>query len=521
MGLDTTEEAIRTTLVARARTGNREQAILSYRELGLEWDPNHTQGGTTPGSRPPFRGLPLALGNILRHEHAAGRPLLTSIVVTERTGLPGNRFADLARDLGVTVPDDEEAWWFAEVEKTLSYWSAETRERRKGRLAELTSEAVNAAMDDYDQLGRDAFLHKYGFGEAKGLFVVRDDKQYDSKAIAGAAMGHLANRSAWTSNDFSGGLGTVVPVLEGLGFEVVDTRAKRNPRWVTEEIILALDVYLEHGLLDDLDPRVQKLSEDLNALDIHEQRPDEERWRNPNGAALKLANFAHFDPGYPGKGMDAASKLDRALFERLSPYPDLVARLADEVRAGQRIALDSLPAGADASITPASEPAPSTPVTSVFGDVEQSHTTGKFTVRQTAEDREAERIEQPLVLRFCSFLDEMGYRYGRRTYRLDGIDYPCDLVLPDVGLLVEAKSKVTRSYLRMAVGQVKDYEFMHAEENGQVFASWAILLRGRPADSGVRYLQREGLGAIWAVEDGWSATQDVMKQLDKCDWVSS
>lgn len=85
-------------------------------------------------------------------------------------------------------------------------------------------------------------------------------------------------------------------------------------------------MYLESRLLGDTDPLVLQLSEDLKALDIHEQRPDEARWRNPNGAALKLADFAHFDPGCPGKGMDAGSKLDRMLFERLSPYPDAGGR---------------------------------------------------------------------------------------------------------------------------------------------------------------------------------------------------
>lgn len=520
MPLSEVEEAIRAALVERARTGNREAAILSYRELGLDWDPDHVQQGTSPGSRPPFRGLPRALGNILRAEHEAGRPLLTSLVVTEQTGRPGQRFATLARELGVIIPEDEEAWWSAEVDRTVSYWATETREKRKGRLTDLTVEAVNAAMDEFDVIGRQTFLEKYGYGEARGLFAIRDGKQYDSKAIAGAAMGYVPDRDAWTHSDFSGGLDRVVPVLERLGFEVIDTRPKRNPRWSIEEIILALDVYLEHGILDDVDPRIEQLSDNLNNLHVHEQRPDAERWRNRNGAALKLANLAHFDPGYPGKGMDGGSRLDRLMFERLSPYPDVVARLADEVRAGKRLALDTLPVGNDAGDATQSKPAPSSAVTSTFGPVEQHHTGGKFLVQPTAEQREAERIEQPLVLRFCAFLDEGGYRHGRRTYRLDGVDYPCDLVVPEVNLLIEAKAKLTRAYLRMAVGQVKDYDFMHAEENGTGFDGLGILLRARPPASGVRYLAREGVGAIWAVSGGWAATSDIAERLPKCDWLA-
>lgn len=519
MALTAVEEDIRATLITRARSGIVAAAVLTYKELGEEWDPDHAQEGTTPRSRPPFRGLPKALGNILRHEHAEGRPLLTGIVVQQATGLPGSRFAELVRELGVTIPEDEEAWWSSEVDRTISYWSQESKERSKGRLKELTLTAVTAALDEYDQLGREAFLTKYGYGEAKGLFVVHDAKQYDSKAIAGVAMGYLPNRKAWAYDDFSGGVASVVPVLEGLGFQVIDTRPKKNPRWSVEEVILALDVYLQHGLLDDTDPIVVQLSEDLNALEVHEQRPDESRWRNANSASLKLSNLAHFDPGYPGVGMRGGSKLDGILLQRLSPYPDLVARIAYEVRNGARFDLEDLPKGDVASQEPLSNPAPSGKITSTFGSVEQHHAKGGFTVHRTVEEVQAARVEQPLVIRFCQFVEKHGYGSGRRTYRLDGVDYPCDVVLPDVNLLIEAKSRVSRTYLRMAVGQLKDYDFMHAEETGAGYDAWAVLLRGRPTDSAIRFLQRERVGAIWAVNDAWAASPGIRERLSKCDWT--
>ena len=80
--------------------------------------------------------------------------------------------------------------------------------------------------------------------------------------------------------------------LRSSGYIVVDERPARNPRWTPEEIILALDLYLTHDQLDDRDAEVVELSATLNALDIHPERPDAERWRNPNGVALKLANFS-------------------------------------------------------------------------------------------------------------------------------------------------------------------------------------------------------------------------------------
>jgi 5-methylcytosine-specific restriction protein A len=51
-------------------------------------------------------------------------------------------------------------------------------------LADLTPEAVRQAIAEYDQVGQDPFLGKYGFGKARGYFLVHDGQLYDSKAIA-------------------------------------------------------------------------------------------------------------------------------------------------------------------------------------------------------------------------------------------------------------------------------------------------------------------------------------------------
>lgn len=90
-------------------------------------------------------------------------------------------------------------------------------------IADLTSaRAVNAALDEYDRLGRDAFLSRYGFGKAREYFVRRTGRLYDSKAIAGAAFGYQhPDRGALSSHDFSGGEATVKAKLEELGFEIV------------------------------------------------------------------------------------------------------------------------------------------------------------------------------------------------------------------------------------------------------------------------------------------------------------
>jgi MrcB-like, N-terminal domain/AAA domain (dynein-related subfamily) len=79
--------------------------------------------------------------------------------------------------------------------------------------------AVDAAMDEYDSLGSDGFLKKYGYGRSRTYFVVREGRLYDSKAIAGVAVGKQhPDRGPLRADEFSGGELTVRPKLESLGF---------------------------------------------------------------------------------------------------------------------------------------------------------------------------------------------------------------------------------------------------------------------------------------------------------------
>jgi hypothetical protein len=89
------------------------------------------------------------------------------------------------------------------------------------RASDVTSrEAVLAAIAEFDEIGRGAFLEKYGFGPSREYVVIEDGREYDSKALLGAAYRHQFNGSeALTSQDFSGGDETR-RVLERLGFAV-------------------------------------------------------------------------------------------------------------------------------------------------------------------------------------------------------------------------------------------------------------------------------------------------------------
>lgn len=89
-------------------------------------------------------------------------------------------------------------------------------------LSELSSrDAVLAAIKEFDELGREAFLKKYGFGPAHHVFVEHGTQHYDSKAIAGVAYrNQFPDRGPLRSDEFSGGEETVGHALEQLGFEV-------------------------------------------------------------------------------------------------------------------------------------------------------------------------------------------------------------------------------------------------------------------------------------------------------------
>ena len=114
----------------------------------------------------------------------------------------------------------------------------------------------------------------------------------------------------------------------------------RNPKWERDEVILALNLYFDEnrGTIESTNSKIIELSELLNKLPIHSNRPDEEKFRNPNGVTLKLGNFLALDPNYSGKGMESYSKLDEAVF---SEYFENVIELRDVAEGIKKITLSS------------------------------------------------------------------------------------------------------------------------------------------------------------------------------------
>ncbi|MDR5750212.1 MULTISPECIES: DUF3883 domain-containing protein [unclassified Caballeronia] len=114
-----------------------------------------------------------------------------------------------------------------------------------------TPTAVDAAIQEFDSVGRTAFLEKYGFGKSRE-YMLRDPgtgKLYDSKAIVGAAHGYaFPDEGPLRAADFSGGEATVERVLLDLGFEVV----RVGQDWTTDEVAETVESYFEMLQLESL-----------------------------------------------------------------------------------------------------------------------------------------------------------------------------------------------------------------------------------------------------------------------------
>jgi 5-methylcytosine-specific restriction protein A len=86
-------------------------------------------------------------------------------------------------------------------------------------------------------------------------------------------------------------------------------------------------------------PEVVALSTLLNALPLHSDRPDRERFRNANGTYMKLCNFLALDPGYHGKGLERGGRLEQMVWNEFSADRERLADLAAAIRLGHQTGL--------------------------------------------------------------------------------------------------------------------------------------------------------------------------------------
>jgi hypothetical protein len=93
---------------------------------------------------------------------------------------------------------------------------------------ELSSrDAVLKALKEFDALGREPFLSKYGFGRSARYVLEHDGRQYDAKAVIGAAHGvQFPDEGPLRSEDFPSSERAVKGTLTALGFKVTSKVSK-------------------------------------------------------------------------------------------------------------------------------------------------------------------------------------------------------------------------------------------------------------------------------------------------------
>ena len=107
----------------------------------------------------------------------------------------------------------------------------------------------------------------------------------------------------------------------------------RNPKWTEDELILTLDLYLDMRTSDisAKNPKIVALSESLNALRSTDKV--DEKFRNPNGVALKMHNFSQYDPSRTARGMNHGGRLDKIIWDRFEGKRAELRTAANLVRA--------------------------------------------------------------------------------------------------------------------------------------------------------------------------------------------
>ncbi|MDQ0831545.1 hypothetical protein QF032_003389 [Streptomyces achromogenes] len=134
-------------------------------------------------------------------------------------------------------------------------------------------------------------------------------------------------------------------------------------------------------------------------------------------------------------------------------------------------------------------------------DIERLETEKTY-VDPNRESYEAERREGKLVLDFSAYLRTKGYRVNRQRILPEGETRPLltDLYVPDLDLLIEAKGSVTRENMRMALGQLLDYNrFVRAKYQ-------AVLVPSKPRPDLAELAKAAGQAIIWPQGNGYKCS---------------
>lgn len=216
--------------------------------------------------------------------------------------------------------------------------------------------AILQAVAEFDNLGRSAFLARYGFSVSTKFFLVHESNCYDTKAIIGVAHAYqFPERGPLRPGDFSGGLGPgqAATVLERLGFDVVEKLDGNSVRDLIEAEAdssggkpgggrtLHKAVLLRH-LLSELSPDSERLTSTVEIAsaitdglaaampDLNTTNPHQPIWRL-DPSVFSLIDDTGSDPRPPGPVGDPQAKLLNSGSCRGGLSPEAFTTLRDDL----------------------------------------------------------------------------------------------------------------------------------------------------------------------------------------------
>jgi len=261
-----------------------------------------------------------------------------------------------------------------------------------------------------------------------------------------------------------------------------------NPKWSREELILALDVYLDYGLIDETHVALRALSDVLRSRADLDSMPSSMKYRNRNGVKMKLANLARLDPAYEGIGLKAGGKLEQEIWFEFAGDRERLSEVASKLRDG--INHDSTIVENDRTVSRA--------------EVEQIRTP-EYSVIGSSDVKIATRREQKLVIKFKNFLESRGHRTTQHVYGNGSSAMRCDLFDETQGVLVEAKGTSHRMNIRLAIGQLLDYRRFEQTE-----PMLAILVPFRPTAEMVDLCSELDIEMVWTMGDGFESSRSYL-----------
>ncbi|MGY1640050.1 hypothetical protein ACI782_02820 [Geodermatophilus sp. SYSU D00703] len=397
------------------------------------------------------------------------------------------------------------------------------------RLSDLTDQsAVVAAVAEFKRLGRPAFLAKYGFAESRVYFAWVDGEHIDSKALVAAIWAHqYPDRPRLTAADFSGGRDNTGAALERLG---IPLKARWDLDWdiaVGEHLSRRQRMQLFGGATPS---RIEPSASTLNVFLYSHPGRNESLGCNFDGWSADGSAFLFTGEGRRGDQLIRVGNL--AVVSHKLEQRALRLFLADGLIPGTQ-AVNQLYIGefqiddADPFVI-VDAPDEEGELRSVFvfrlgpvgptlrrpQDVSQAGDPSSGVAELVdLEVDEASEFETPgappstatkrealLVKRYRTVLARRGHPVRRWQLRPTGelTTMLTDLYDETAQELYEAKGSASRPSMRLALGQLLDYE-RHLPTPPKLKT---VLVPTRPADDLLDLLHSHGVGCVWETGHG-------------------